>query len=479
MSSGVYIPQDFIDALRARVTGFNNESERNQWGLALMAWERYQKRRLHLTMPGALSFSTTELVKLFGRDKYAPMRRTGFATWSSNWSHSGGTTRAYRLSLEVCDALKAYAAFRVPDSVDMLMWHGTRIKTVRSLPRAISSTGTSGKTTKTADWDCAKRMNKVPVNEMMLQALQQWLEDQLAAPEVDYQLQPILERLSDTVLKVLRISNASLAGPGNIPQVYAIAPTGRLYARGLNLQNASSLVKDAALHGLWEYDFANCHFSIVAQMAKNQGTPCPLIEHYLANKNMVRRDIAASAEITVDQCKRCLLALLYGAKTSSWVKSAIPSILGEDAARRLYDLPRFQALSAELDVARRAVLSNWPKTANGSLTNISGKAIRGGASAARKLAHLAQGVEAGALKAIVRIHADDIVLLQHDGFVARRRLDCASLERAVMEATGYLLQMEEEQINLHVDAESLAIRTKSDMALEAAPGLDLDPNSAD
>lgn len=54
-----------------------------------------------------------------------------------------------------------------------------------------------------------------------------------------------------------------------------------------------------------------------------------------------------------------------------------------------------------------------------------------------------------------------------------------SLENAVAAASGYDVQVEEAQLNLRVDAASLADRTKSEMDLEAASGLDFDLRGAD
>lgn len=323
-------------------------------------------------------------------------------------------------------------------------------------------------------------MNRVPVNVAMLESLRHWIEDCLLEPDrVDGPLRQFLERLRDFTVKLIRMSNTTLAGPGHIPQVYAITPTGRLYARGLNLQNAPSLIKEAALHGLWEYDFSNCHFTIVAQMAANAGVPCPGIEHYLANKALVRKEVAEGAEITLDQSKHCLLALLYGARVSRLASSAIPTAIGLDAADRLYALPVFQGLSKEIERARRAILGQWPRTANGSLTNACGRAISGKEKPARQLAHLVQGVEAKALMVCVNAHPVDIVLMQHDGFTATRRLDCVMLEGLLGRSIGYNLRVEERQLELHLDARVRMIRMKSEMALEAAPDLGFDSVSDD
>ena len=41
---------------------------------------------------------------------------------------------------------------------------------------------------------------------------------------------------------------------------------------------------------------------------------------------------------------------------------------------------------------------------------------------------------------------------QHDGFAAAARLDCRAIEQAVLEATGYRLELEEKQIQADPDA---------------------------
>ena len=76
------------------------------------------------------------------------------------------------------------------------------------------------------------------------------------------------------------------------------------------------------------------------------------------------------------------------------------------------------------------------------------------------LAHLIQGAEAAALLAAFNLHPNDIVLLQHDGFVAHRRLNAKAIELAVKEATGLALTLEEQQIRIDPDAQFLKYQTK-------------------
>lgn len=477
----VFIPQDFIQNLRERVADFGRESQRDQWGMARMVWEGVQKRRQHRTEAGAMSFSAQEQDKLFGRGRFPSLLlRIDLFRRSSGWSKKDGTTRAYWFSAQVRRALNAYADKPSTGPVNLLWLSGKRMKVAVSLPSAVSSRDTNGRTISTAYWGRAKGMNKVPVNTEMLDSLRLWLETCLRDTEgVEGTLRQFIKRLRDMTVRFIRMSNTILAGPGYIPQVYSIAPNGRLYARGLNLQSAPGLIKEAALHGLWEYDFSNCHFTIVSQLAAKAGVTCLCIEHYMANKAEVRQAVADGASISVYQAKQCLLALLYGARASVRRKDAIPSMIGLDAAARLYALPVFRALSKEIARAGRAILDGWPRTANGSLTNAYGKAISGEAKPAKQLAHLVQGVEAKALMTIVNLHAEDIVLLQHDGFTALRRLDREKLEEMLLRELGYRLMLEEQRLELHPDARVRRIRLESEMAREAAPDIDFDSVIAD
>ena len=469
------LPEDFVEHLRAHVEGFSVESERHQWHLALMAWQGSQKRRQHLTEPGAMTFSFEELEREFGRGKFASLfHRIDFFKRSAGWNFKAGITMAYWFSAQVRDAIASYLGS--PPAQAKLLWlSGKKMKVSKTLPSGISSTGTKGHSVSTHKWKCVKGMNRAPVNVEMLGQLRDWSETTLQKGGLRDDVRKFIERLRDVTVKVIRMEATDLAGPGHIQQVYAIAPAGRLYARGLSLQTAPGLIKDAALHGLWEYDISNCHFSIVSQMATKAGAPCPNIDYYLANKARVRQEVATDAAISIQEAKGMLLAILYGARASGRHRDAIPRAIGMDAANRLYTVPMFVALMSEIARARSAILKGWPRTANGSLTNGFGKAIPGRATPARRLAHLVQGVEASALLAIVNVHAADIVLLQHDGFTARKRLAAEDLEMILFDEVGYRLPVEERQLELELfDVREMMNRIESEMALEAMPDIAFD-----
>jgi hypothetical protein len=250
----------------------------------------------------------------------------------------------------------------------------------------------------------------------------------------------------------MRASNTGIGGYGRLIHQYVESGSGRLFAQNVNLQNAPKIVKQAALYGQWEYDFSNCHFSIIDQMAARFGHECTAIRQYLASKDQTREVIARSAAIHKDDAKAALLAVMYGAKTVASNYNDIAAGLGLEAARRLFAVPEFMAIADDVKNARERILDGWPRTANGSIANDYGKAIRpvdkGGktVSDAKLLSHIITGVEVSALVTAIKLYPDEIVLFQHDGWVSNRKLDHKAIEAAVQEATGYTLRLEWEQI---------------------------------
>jgi hypothetical protein len=248
------------------------------------------------------------------------------------------------------------------------------------------------------------------------------------------------------------MARTDVLGDGYVMHRYAQSRSGRLYGVGVTLQNTPTLIKEAALAGQWEYDFSNCHFTILDQMAAQFGYDCTAIRHYLGNKNAIRAAIADQAGIKVEQAKVCLLATLYGARASLSRENAIPEEIGADAAARLYQVEQYMAIKADIQGARQKILAGWPRTRNGRLINAFKKAIPRTAKAEERLAHLIQGVEALALKTVIDMHPDQICLVQHDGWASPDRLSIKTIEEAVMEATGYRLDLEETRIQIDPDA---------------------------
>ena len=427
------IPEDFLHHLQKTVPGFKGEEVKHQMALARMSWNGSSKRRQHLHFDGHASFTHQELEADFGRGKFAEINgRVEFFSVTPNWSVDRSYTKGYLLSDLARQSRDAYLSTDWRKLTKLLSGDGTKLK---SLPAAVASKDMGGMTT--TAWRNAKALNKARVDLASLAALRRWLvqrrDDWRAgrAPVSLFSDIPSLERiewLADTTAQIIRMAKTDVVGNGYVLHRYVQAKSGRLYAKGINLQTAPTIIKEAALAGLWEYDFANCHYAILAQMAAKFGYQCKAIEHYLAHKKATREAIAEQAGITFDQAKVCLLAVMYGARASEWHESAIPDAIGVEGARRLYQIEQFVEIKSDIQGARQAILKGWPRTANGRLTNAFGKAISTTAKSEERLAHLIQGVEAKALKTAIDLYPDSIVLLQHDGFAASARLDSKAID---------------------------------------------------
>jgi len=467
------IPKDLLMHLQKSIPGFKLEAIKHQTTLARMVWHGGIKRRQHHYFEGAMSFHYKELADSFGRNVNgggftAINARLGFFEITPSWESgtrrtaAGTYTKGFRFTPKVQQCRQSYLDRYWRRETKLLLVNGDAMKT---LPKAVASKDMRGITT--TAWRNAKELNLVRVDLDTLRSLQKWLRAvrdnwrEGRAPTDLFTAYPNLttiERLADMTSQIIRMAKSDVGGHSYCPHWYVEAASGRLYAKGINLQTAPTLIKQAALAGLWEYDFSNCHFDILKQMAEEHGYKCNAITNYLATKKATRLAIAEQAGITETNAKTCLLAIMYGARASEWHENAIPEEIGRDAANRLFAVPLFVGIHADIAKARAAILNGWKRTANGSLTNAFGKAIGGKTKTVEQLAHLIQGVEAKALQAAIDLYPNDIVLLQHDGFAASTRLSAKAIMDAVFKATDYRLLLEEKIIQVDPDAQFLKNR---------------------
>jgi hypothetical protein len=472
------VPEDLLMHLRRTIPGFKKESSDCQLALARMVWVGATKHRKHHHFNGAMSFNYMELNQFFGRGQFKAINaRLNFFKQSKNWSMSENWTKGYWFSEIVIQSREEYLNRHWRKSTRLLMANGAALKTI---PSAIASKDINGTTT--TAWSNIKHLNRIKVDLSALRRLHKWLRNirdnwrEGRAPSDLVTTYPPLfyiEQLTDLTSQIIRLAKVEVSGHGYITQRYLMVNSGRLYAQGINLQTVHSLIKQAALSGLWEYDFSNCHFTIMQKMAEKYDYQCKAINNYLANKKSIRQMIAEEAGISIEQAKSCLLAIMYGAKASERNENAIPKDIGQNAAKRLYQVGQFNEIKDDIAGARSVILKNWKRTANGSLTNAFGKAISGTARPVEQIAHLIQGVEATALRAAIDPYPDHIVLLQHDGFAASSRLNTADIMEAVFRATGYWLNMEESTIQIDPDAQFLKNRIQNETIGELNAGVDL------
>lgn len=446
------VPEDFLQQLKDSVEGFAAETVDHQFHLARMAWVGLYKANEHSYFDDAMTFTAVDLEEMFGRGQFNKINsRLNFFNKTANWSHRKGHTRGYWFSHHVRLAVDAYLARPRDEKLKRLVTKDGRA--VLSVPRAVDAKDKRGVTT--TAWKRANALHLVQVNLGELDRLR----DQLAGPLSKFRAEEVesfhpepdlaaaMDRCVVMIDKIQILARTKAAGFGVVAHRYQEADSGRLYPNGISLASTQSIIKNAALIGRWEYDVSNCHFSIVVQMATAVGFECAAISHYLRNKKAVRAEISSAAAITEDQVKMCLLALLYGARLSPSPKTAISREIGRRAAVRLFSTTAFRAIADEVGAARHKVLETSERTSRGWVMNAFGKTIAGESNASQLFAHLLQGAEAKALQAVINAYPDEVILVQHDGFVSKSRLDLVALAEAVRTATGFSLSYEEKQLS--------------------------------
>jgi len=404
-----------------------------------MVWRSDSKRRSHREHEDSFSIGYKKLEQLFGRNKFhAINERLKIFQITSNWSAKKHFTRAYKLTDPVKQIRERYLRLRKQKKPERMI--GLDGRALRQLRKPIAAKDNKGVTIQV--WRGVELPNKIHVDLNGLLGLYAQLKRDRGARQMDLfsdadpdDFTAILQYLA----KLIKLANTDIAGPGFVPHRYREASTGRLYAIGESLQTIPREIRKAALHGLYEWDFSNCHFAIFDQMAAKYGCQCQEIQYYLRNKKPVRQEIAERVEIRIEESKQALIALMYGAKIVPWYGRAIIKMV-KDRAPRLLENKRFKAIHGDITKGRRAILNGWHRKTHTGLINDVGKRLALSEKPEKRLAHLIQGIEAKALRVVCNLYP--VVLPMHDGFVTKDRVDKQKVERMVYDTTGYHLKLE-------------------------------------
>jgi predicted DNA-binding ribbon-helix-helix protein len=461
------LPESFLKYLKRYLKGFKNEIKPVQIGVVQMILSAPTRFRLHNHHEGS-SFGWQELERKFGRNKFKVINeRLGLfdipkdAQGRDDWSKTEGRTKAFLLTDKVSDLRKKWlrrAYYRV---TNLLTEDGDVIRNMPKQAIYAKRLNEYGTEVTREGWQDANLEPAVPINIEKLKLLRLHLEQTLYAieygfyqgglfspePNPDY-----LEITLNDVRHILQQANNTVKN-GYIIHRYQQSPSGRLYVKApTSLQNVSRPVRQSALHGLWDYDIENCHYSILSQMAERHGYVCTKVNHYLANKKQVRDELASKFNIRVAQVKQALIALIYGAYFSVRPKDALPDILGSvELAKQFYAHPLFLELKDDIKKARSAILKAQV-TSRQTIKNLRGLPMSLTNKTERQLlSHLLQGVEAMALESAHKLYPESIVLLQHDGWTSTKELDVRALEDAIFKATGYRLEVAGEPITCKLD----------------------------
>lgn len=446
--------EDYLQAILLARPSLVNEPARRVHRVVALLYRLRDRGYQHHAADGSLSIPYEELDDVFGRGKFDAFNQQHRLLVVVDAAFQQGKTRKYGLHSDIIDMQRAYyARYRSAAAplTELIQENG---RTRRTLPNAVVSKDSKRNTAKV--WGSAGVRVTVPVNlAQMGHARDRWREDaHRSAPGSPEALQCTL--LADLLERLIADAHTKIAGRGLLVLQYRESPSGRLYGisgalNSLHLQNVNRIVRYAALHDMWDYDIANCHFAIFKHLANSHGFACETVDDYLARKHPIRQSLCEEVGCEMDQLKECFLAMLNGAGLYGKEIRAIPDILGRDsdAFYRFTHHTWIRDLRSELDRGGDIILDEWPARNRGMLVNAAGKAISSRKGKGEKIAHLAQGLEAVALRAMIGAMPDitTLTLLQHDGFTSRAKLDPLALQAAVLRETGVAVTVEEKLVS--------------------------------
>lgn len=431
MSNGVFSvsPSGLEDLLIQRLPQFAALSKSHQHHIAKMLWDFANNRYRHSRYKGA-AFPVEYMNALWGnRNTRNRVVRDFFD------NIQGGKDSHLISSYTPCDFLgKVLVEFLEDETPIDFMVDG---KKMRMPPSPILSRAANNDPevthAKKSKWRGVSPSPRVPIN-------------QTALFEFSRKTADARQRMS--ALRLLKLSRNSMC-PGLIPVLYEQKSTGRLTEVLFGLQNNEREVISAALHGMWDYDLQNAHFSIFSAWAKKLGHATPVVDDYVSNKAEIRIKLSDHCQTNLDNIKHSLISLMYGAPLNADPDfTSIPKRIGVAEAKLFISHPFVRSLKKEIASVGKYIV-NDTYTNRGCYVNAMGiepPNTGGKTGKFNLLSHGLQGVEALALKTVVSEHQQDILLCMHDGWVSRTKLDCKQLQDSIFRATGFDLGIEEVQL---------------------------------
>jgi hypothetical protein len=280
------------------------------------------------------------------------------------------------------------------------------------------------------------------------------------------ELHHTLNLISQHADLILTMANNKIQ-PGFFPMTYREYTSGRLYSGGVNLQNCMRVVRMAALNGATDVDIQNCHATLL-EILHNQirpGYPLIALQHYNSNPKLFQLQVASDLNISRDQVKEALIAILYGARLNSSPESALFKIFcSKEIVRQFLNHSECKETIKDFEFARAALCTDAKSRASrGSVRNLANCWLNlAGKSDETITSHILQGAEALVLKQCIHYCAQlphSFMLLQHDGFSIDQHVDVNSLSKHVMESLGLHLKFTNKNLNFKAELATLISET--------------------
>ncbi len=456
--SGILIPKALIEHLSSKIEKFKYAKNEDQASIAALVWMSSSNERAHRKYDGYFSMHHSELREIFGSNLHQVNATYNFLAIKESWKYNSTNdlddgesyTKGYRLTKIYQEALIEFLDTppKTTKFIDLSLRNRKKpASAIQSKDSKHVTTNRWGEIAKSRTLSMPS-VNQQKINDLINDCIEIQKIAKIRSKHAHH-----INRIRVYAKKLLWLLQQDEKSSIFLAHTYIESPSGRLYAQGgVNLQNAPRILRKAALAGNYDYDIENCHISIIGQLAALNGLATPEINHYLENKNKMRKEIATETDSSIKQVKEGILALLYGAPLSSGCKTSISEIFGRSAAQKFTSNTKIKSLYREISQARELIVNSHVENRQGGIVNMFGKSIsKKNLDTPKIFAHIQQGIEATALRACLRRCHDKVLLLQHDGFTSIERLNKFSLESSILQDTKIYLTLEESKLSYSRD----------------------------
>lgn len=255
-----------------------------------------------------------------------------------------------------------------------------------------------------------------------------------------------------------------------LPQNYEVKVTGRTYLKGVNLQQTSSIVREAALGKCYKYDLRTAMYGHMLQVIVRENphfnVKASYINEYTSNKSYVRKRLAeclqstnATPEFKLKLIKKMLAAIGFGSKVSD-PRGAVKKHIGnsDDRDRLLAD-PWLQGLLHEVDLYRRIMKAQYES--KGFKKEIAPLLRKNGRSTLNKWCSFDyQVIESAIVDHVIQNIGKQLVILQvHDALYLSKHIDLLDMNVFAHDIEPYA-NFEIENIN-GITYNKMALNSKS------------------
>lgn len=266
---------------------------------------------------------------------------------------------------------------------------------------------------------------------------------------------PLNKHQRATYQENLKIASAIevLTEDGRLRQAVKQSPFGRLYFKGINLQNCHTTVRHAALGDCHSYDLVSASQAWrMYECQKIQPASYPYTSELLSNRNLFRRRVAhIMGTQNMDLAKQVLTAIGFGADITdspwpsgdSYKLPALKDILTDEQLTRLTLSPWFMGFVAEQQQMNDIIYKNFREVFSkddypACILDKGKKLVKN-----KALAWLYQNAESTILTTLVdyikqHCEEENILLIVHDAVYLRMSIDVSGMQGLLLQLNPYL-----------------------------------------